>query len=66
MYCDNQVPAGIIADKKGCNTMVSFTESGYHLEESGKKKLEDMTKEFHETIQIIESILDDKGDGDIA
>ena len=28
MYCDNQVPAGIIADKKGCNTMVSFTESG--------------------------------------
>ncbi|MCI6242895.1 MAG: hypothetical protein MR646_06280 [Agathobacter sp.] len=33
MYCDNQVPAGIIADKKGCNTMVSFTESGisYHV-----------------------------------
>ena len=28
MYCDNQVPAGITADKKGCNTMVSFTESG--------------------------------------
>lgn len=38
----------------------------YHLEEYGKKKLEDMTKEFHETIQIIESILKDKGDEDIA
>jgi len=26
MYCENQFPAGIIAEKKGCNTMVSFTE----------------------------------------
>jgi len=26
MYCENQFPAGIIAEKKECNTMVSFTE----------------------------------------
>jgi len=26
MYCENQFPAGIIAEKTGCNTMVSFTE----------------------------------------
>lgn len=37
----------------------------YHLEEAGKKKLEEMTEEFHETIQVIELILDCKGEDDI-
>ena len=31
MYCENQFPAGIIAEKKGCNTMVSFTEYGKNM-----------------------------------
>ena len=41
MYCDNQVPAGIIADKKGCNTMVSFTESGINMDRQGRYEVFD-------------------------
>ena len=38
----------------------------YHLEESGKKELENLTEEDHETIKIIECILVSKGEEDLA
>lgn len=28
MHCKNQLPADIITEKTGCNTIVNFTESG--------------------------------------
>ena len=37
----------------------------YHLEEPGKKRLEEMTREFNDTIQIIAFILEGKGDDNL-